>query len=238
MVRVDDVYQRVLALANKEQRGYITPQDFNLFANQAQMEIFEQYFYDTNVARKTQGNDTVYADADDMLEEKMQIFENHDSVAETNSYNTTADGFKILPDNFYRVHEIIRKTKCEILNTKDFNTCVNINTPSLLRPTAIRPVANIRSNIIRVHEGSGFTNTYEVVYFRVPRSVNWTYVVMNKKAMFNANATTQNFELHRSEEVQLVNKILKLAGVSIKQIEIMRAGQIMDQSVTQLQPKI
>ena len=48
MVRVDDVYQKVLALANKEQRGYITPQEFNLFANQAQMDIFEQYFYDVN----------------------------------------------------------------------------------------------------------------------------------------------------------------------------------------------
>ena len=41
---VDTVYQRVLALANKEQRGYITPQEFNLFANHAQMDIFEQYF--------------------------------------------------------------------------------------------------------------------------------------------------------------------------------------------------
>ena len=37
MIRVDTVYQRVLALANKEQRGYITPQEFNLFANQVQM---------------------------------------------------------------------------------------------------------------------------------------------------------------------------------------------------------
>ena len=34
-VSVDTVYQRVLAIANKEQRGYITPQEFNLFANQA-----------------------------------------------------------------------------------------------------------------------------------------------------------------------------------------------------------
>ena len=48
-VSVDTVYQRVLALANKEQRGYITPQEFNIFANQAQFEIFEQYFYDQNV---------------------------------------------------------------------------------------------------------------------------------------------------------------------------------------------
>ena len=44
-VSIDTVYQRVLALANKEQRGYITPQEYNLLANQAQMAIFESYFY-------------------------------------------------------------------------------------------------------------------------------------------------------------------------------------------------
>ena len=47
-VSVDTVYQRVLAIANKEQRGYITPQEYNLLANQAQMQIFESYFFDKN----------------------------------------------------------------------------------------------------------------------------------------------------------------------------------------------
>mgnify|MGYP003640912004 CR=1 FL=1 len=42
MISVDTVYQRVLALANKEQRGYVTPLEFNLLANQAQLLIFEQ----------------------------------------------------------------------------------------------------------------------------------------------------------------------------------------------------
>ena len=41
-ISIDTVYQRVLAAANKEQRGYITPLEFNLMANQAQLSIFEQ----------------------------------------------------------------------------------------------------------------------------------------------------------------------------------------------------
>ena len=43
-VNIDNVYQKVLALANKEQRGYITPQEFNLLADRAQNEIYENYF--------------------------------------------------------------------------------------------------------------------------------------------------------------------------------------------------
>ena len=62
MINVDTVYQKVLALANKEQRGYITPQEFNLFAQQSQMEIIDQYFYDLNHHRKVEGNDMQYSD--------------------------------------------------------------------------------------------------------------------------------------------------------------------------------
>ena len=62
-VSINNVYQKVLAIANKEQRGYITPQEFNLFANQAQMEIFEQYFYDLNQFSRILGNDICRAPA-------------------------------------------------------------------------------------------------------------------------------------------------------------------------------
>ena len=61
-VSIDRVYQKVLAFANKEQRGYITPQEFNLFADQAQMEIFEQYFYDINQFGRLHVNYHQYAD--------------------------------------------------------------------------------------------------------------------------------------------------------------------------------
>ena len=74
MILIDTVYQKVLAIANKEQRGYITPQEFNLFADQAQLEIFEQYFYDLNQFKRIPGNQSQYSDVDDILEEKIQLF--------------------------------------------------------------------------------------------------------------------------------------------------------------------
>ena len=83
-ISIDTVYQRVLALANKEQRGYITPQEFNLFADQAQMEIFEQYFYDINQWNRQHGNDHEYSDMLVNLEEKIDKF-----AAATDSDNVT-----------------------------------------------------------------------------------------------------------------------------------------------------
>ena len=63
-----------MAIANKEQRGYITPQEFNLFADQAQKEIFEQYFYDINQFNRIPGNQTEFSDQLYMLEEKIAPF--------------------------------------------------------------------------------------------------------------------------------------------------------------------
>jgi len=233
MVSIDRVYQRVLALANKEQRGYITPQDFNLFANQAQMEIFEQYFYDVNMARKGQGNDTVYADVDDMLEEKLQIFERvDDSTVIAANYTSVVGGLK-LPDYIYRVHKVPR---FEILNTKDFAD-VGPGAPYLIRPISRRPVANIRNREIRCWNGINAVTPQEIFYFKKPAKVNWAYIVMNNKPMYNQGATV-DFELHGSEETQLVNKILKLSGISIKQPDVVQVAAGIEGATNQQQPKI
>ena len=73
-VSIDKVHQKVLAFANKEQRGYITPQEFNLFADQAQMEIFEQYFYDVDQYRRRPNNAHAYSDIIANLETKISYF--------------------------------------------------------------------------------------------------------------------------------------------------------------------
>ena len=41
---INSVRNTVLSVLNKNNYGYISPSDFNLFALNAQMEIFEGYF--------------------------------------------------------------------------------------------------------------------------------------------------------------------------------------------------
>jgi hypothetical protein len=71
VVNIDTVYQRVLALANKEQRGYITPQEFNLLAGKAQNDIFEMYFHNYKTALLSPGNQSKSSDDIDMIREKI-----------------------------------------------------------------------------------------------------------------------------------------------------------------------
>ena len=231
MVNIDTVYQKVLALANKEQRGYITPQEFNLFANQAQIEIFEQYFYELNQFARIAGNEYSYADIDDLLEDKMQVFERTDGPGVINTYQAAGvnGAFQQLPDYIYRVYRIeFNNAVCEILKTKDFSSARRGG--PLTSPTSSRPIANVRNNIIRVvgNNGSPITPT-RVFYFRQPQEVSWGYFVISDKALYDSSdAKTTHFELHASEETELVYKILRLAGVSMKREDILKAGQGMD----------
>jgi hypothetical protein len=43
MVSINDVRETVLAICNKNNYGYISPDDFNLYAKQAQLDIFNGY---------------------------------------------------------------------------------------------------------------------------------------------------------------------------------------------------
>jgi len=218
MISVDSVYQKVLAIANKEQRGYITPQEFNLFANQAQLDIFEQYFYDLDQFSKIPGNDTTYTDIVTIIEDKIHMLA--DSLGSTAIANLPVNGANhriTLPGNIYRIIKVeCSDVEAEKLNTKDF-TSVKKQGP-LIRPTATMPVYNLQDDQLKIYNGGpvhpGSINC-GIYYIRKPLAANWTYVVLNNKALYNSSALDlQNFELHSSEETELVLKILTLAGIS------------------------
>jgi len=145
-VNIDTVYQRVLAIANKEQRGYITPQEYNLFANQAQMSIFEQYFYDINQFDRIPGNEHPYSDMLTLLEEKISIFKKRNQpVTITSQYG---DG--VLPTDMYRLGTVLRfslpnvtgSTAAEIEEVSDeeymYYSASPLAAPSKYRPVYIR----------------------------------------------------------------------------------------------------
>ena len=234
-VSIDTVYQRVLTLANKEQRGYVTPQEFNLLANHAQMEIFEQYFADVAVNSKLPGNTEAYSDPLNILYEKIGIFEAVDNInviSNNSIYGSAGPGLglgsvtRILPDYIYRINKVeLNSVDCEIVNTQQFS---EIKLMPLLKPTAAMPVANITNNVLRVDNGSSVTPTV-IKYIKKPTKVEWAYVVVNDKALYNDNISV-DFELHPSEETELVYKILKLFGFNLKSAEVAQGAMGLEQS--------
>ena len=233
MINIDTVYQQVLALANKEQRGYITPQEFNLFANLAQQDIFEQYFYDLHQFKRLNDNDNAHTNMQQLIEEKIQFFEVTAGAATIGGWaGNTNPISKLLHSSVYRVHRVTYNGRpSEILNTVDFNK--TRSSGPLVAPTDARTVCNIRGNRIRLLGSGGiFLIPGGVVYSRKPNRVTWGYVVVNEKALYDPQSSS-NFELHQSEEPSLVYKILKYAGISIKSPDVIQAGGSME--ISQIQ---
>lgn len=74
---INAVRNTVLSVLNKNNYGYISPSDFNLYAKNAQMEIFEEYFSSYNKAlnmENQRGAGTDYANIKQTIAEAMEIF--------------------------------------------------------------------------------------------------------------------------------------------------------------------
>ena len=218
MVNIDTVYQRVLALANKEQRGYITPQEFNLLANQAQMSIFESYFYTKNNRSKVDQDLEVRADEaniDELIGKTLQPFASVENMIGGTAYPTTVTVGSAAVDVlqtgrvFYNNQEC---TKVEINEARFANSSIRHRTALSKRP--IFSDSNILNEDVRVYAGGVMpqANGVTVECFRVPKTVNWAYVVVNGKAMYNSTLAV-DFELHKAETDTVVYKILELAGI-------------------------
>ena len=82
-INVNTVYQTVLLILNKEQRGYMTPLEFNKIGTQTQLEIFETYFESLNQQIRIPQTNVDYADRVLNLDEKISIFKTSGSPTYT-----------------------------------------------------------------------------------------------------------------------------------------------------------
>jgi hypothetical protein len=219
-ISIDTVYQKVLAILNKEQRGYVTPQEFNLFANQAQLDLFEQYFYDINQFGRLPGNDTEYSDMLNILNEKISPFEvtsgdlNHDNTKfelPTDLYrlgtviysNTTTDGFGTSTTEEIEAERVAK------------NEILYINSSPLTKPKNTRPIYTQNTSGINVYGDSELISNVKCNYIKKPTTPQWAYQIVFDEPLYDASNSV-DFELNPSEETELVIKILEMAGLLIK----------------------
>ena len=222
-VYIDTVYQRVLSIANKEQRGYITPQEFNLLANQAQLEIFEQYFYDINQFGRVPGNQTEYSDMIDNINEKLKPFQNYRTAMSVSS-----SSIGVLDSDLHKLGKVVYNEATATGSTAstflleieeiDQGKFAELQLSPLTRATIDRPyyVRKTATQIL-LFPAASFASSGAVNYnwIKKPAKVEWAYTIVNEEALYNSTNAT-DFELHASEETKLVIKILELAGIVIK----------------------
>lgn len=107
---INSVRNTVLSILNKNNYGYISPSDFNLFAKQAQLDIFDEYFYQYNYQIQKENarqSGTGYADIKRSYEEVIEFF------SETKYLTHNVDNTFYLPaqlytgDDYYLINKVL-----------------------------------------------------------------------------------------------------------------------------------
>jgi hypothetical protein len=232
---INSVRNTVLSILNKNNYGYISPSDFNLFAKQAQMEIYEEYYSSYNKtinAENARVSGTEYADIENPIAEVLEGFLRNDTLLQvapaTNQYYVPS-----LITTGYSFYMISRLT-CFNGTTRlgDAEKVANARLYMLLdsmltAPTTKYPSYIIEGDIISVYPDTiNGVSSLKCSYFRLPKEPKWTYInLSNGEPAFDPSQPDyQDFELPYEDEYKLVMKILQYCGMSIREIEVAQYG--------------
>lgn len=240
-ISVDTVYQRVLALANKEQRGYITPQEFNLLANQAQIAIFESYFYNKSQRERQEPEMSTEVDEtnlSELIDRQLAPFQSFEAVTSGHTFPSTVTVDSVAYDVFQTGRVFLNDEPCQKLSIGE----VQRMRKSIRHMAGTADQAPIytdnrvsgRDIVVYAGNVNEETSNVTVECFRVPTTVNWTYVVVNNKALYNSTLAV-DFELHKSETDTVVMKILELASIIMNKPGLVQIAQQNSAAETQIQ---
>ena len=220
---INDVRNIVLSILNKENRGYVTPMEFNLYAKQAQLDIFENYtFAYSNAINKQNArlHGEGYSDIPKNIGEVIDLF----SERATLTYNGLT-GYYSAPLDYYFLEKLLynNRTEVEKVSHRKINYLINSN---LTAPTTAYPVYTLENDGILVYPSTIVSNV-TAQYVRYPKDPNWTYSSINDgDPVFNSSAAGyQDFELPNSDFANLVVKILYYSGVQIREEQVTAAAK-------------
>lgn len=219
---INSVRNTVLDIINKDNNGYITPDEFNNYAIQAQRDIFEEYF--TNYAMAVQKTNariygSEYADIKKRIEAVIDIF----NVNGTLVYDPLNFSFN-QPSDLYKMERLTYNGNVEIEKVTHGKILYLLGSP-LTSPSVLYPAYTLSSNDITVYP-STITSLVTANYLRYPVDPKWTYIMVNDSPFFDNNASDyQDFELPPSDEMNLIIRILQLAGVSIRENEVVQMAK-------------
>lgn len=237
---IDEIYRLVQTFANKEQRGFITPSDFNLLAKQAELELINkriEILQEKSQAKKMSG----------IMEESLtpEIAEQDlASFLVSTSYKTkivsVVSGYSeaeididkntllvkeifVLPDENLGINSHI---PLEIVSSENINKILR---SSLVKPSIDFPIGlmsgGINTDVLKIKIFPDNIESVIVYAYMQPRkSPNWSYVTVAGKPVHDPSTSTQ-FNLPSRTHGEIVIKILEYLGVNLREAQLVQYAQ-------------
>lgn len=246
-VSVNTVYTTVLYILNKEQRGYVTPSEFNSIADLVQKEIFNSYFPNGNQQnRKNQNNsenDTEFFNMFEDIEYKLSPFKKDITLTYDSANNTF---YNATSSSIYKIGEVLvtytgqpkYESIAQLVNKRDFEkiTRSKLTSPTKEYPlfitTNATPTSLSNRLALKISPWTSSTSGSVVASCLLnPTSPNWNFTVGSVgQYIYSANGSV-DFQLDISEQTNLIINILKYFGIVINDPTIIQVAEQESQAV-------
>lgn len=213
---INEVRNTVLSVLNKNNYGYISPSDFNLFAENAQMEIFEDYFKNYNKAinaENARAAGTDYAEIEGPIAETLEGFLVTKYLSHLGANRYSAPSLTTTGDDDYYILKMLCHTKTLASGSTTSvlgNSLVDANATFLsdgltsgdivvnINTGALATLLVINSNTTLVLSANIFTFIAENYAIFSKASKEADKVSVGKITMLNASSLTSPTEFYPS----------------------------------------
>lgn len=220
-ISVDKVYKTALVIFNTKHSGKIPIQQFDRVARLAQLDMLEQTVYEYNyfLVREEAGLvKNEHADIAKNIREKI------DSFAKTNPTFSLTSGVGTIPTDLYRVSGLYTNGRATSIDEVKKNELPYLLGSQLNQPSTTYPVYYTHSGSIYVYPTT--ITSCILDYIKMPADPKWGYTVGTVGQYEYDEDTSVDFELHPSEEVDLIINILSYFGIIIKDPEIVQEASM------------
>lgn len=216
---INEVFQLVNYIANKENRGYIPPAKFNLCAKIAQLEFvsirlgnLKQLSPNGSAPFGYKSNRRVDIDLRSFVYGPIQI-----SINSNGNFNYPY-GF-IWPD-------AVHKNDFTEIRDIDSDEYPRIKKSTFLAPSNDYPIVIYRApyGFIDPHT----IGSFQMSYVKYPADPFWAYTEVNGDPVYNAAAST-DFTVGQINFLEIVALILEKVGVSLDKSELLAYAQLKQQ---------
>lgn len=222
---INTIRNTVLSIISKDNRGYITPEEFNLFARQAQLEIFQQYFYDLGrdlIKQNARLITSEYSDHPARMEDVINTFTVNNEVLSYSALNGKFSLSPLVGFSVFKVNGLVYNLSAEIEQVSQYKI-MNLNSSLLTAPSLKYPAYTSDEDGFNVYPTS-IINNVTINCIRTPKDPKWTYTMVGNVPLFNPSQQDyQDFELPVSDGPLLVVKILQYSGMSIREDAVVQA---------------
>jgi hypothetical protein len=145
-------------------------------------------------------------------------------------------GNVFLPSDLYRIINISRSSRSVNFDELDKSEYTYVNSSKLTIPSKTYPVYYRGYNGIHVSPTSLVGENLTLDYIKMPTDPYWGFSKNGSNGSYEYTANTStDFELHESDEVDLVIKILGYSGVIIKDPTVIQVASNEENKIIQLE---